>query len=81
MLGPVWPWILHFEPSLDAVSLRSDVINPVKIHSLVAGVQLGVPVETLRLALEPGYPKWLRIYPKILNHFGEPQNPKPFGGN
>ena len=29
------PSILHFEPSLDALSLRSDVISSKKIHSLL----------------------------------------------
>ena len=28
------PQMLHFEPSLDALSLRSDVISSIKIHSL-----------------------------------------------
>ena len=27
------PWILHFEPSLDALSLRPNVISSMKIHS------------------------------------------------
>jgi len=29
------PWILHFEPSLDALSLRSDIISPIKVFSLL----------------------------------------------
>jgi len=31
------PQILHFEPSLDALSLRSDVISSIKILSLWKG--------------------------------------------
>jgi len=36
-------WILDFEPSLDALSLRSDVISSIKIHLHARGLALSHP--------------------------------------
>ena len=36
--SPLWTPILHFEPSLGALSSRSDVVSSIKILSLGEGV-------------------------------------------
>ena len=35
------PYFLHFEPSLDALSLRSDVISSIEILSILSSVKVG----------------------------------------
>ena len=56
------PQSLHFEPPLDALSLRPDVIRPVKIISFFIGPEI-------RQERFPG--------PQSLNPKPKPLNPKP----
>ena len=45
--------VLHFDPSLDALSLRSDVTSSIKMLSLVIARPLTVAVTCLRTLVAP----------------------------
>ena len=69
-LNPFSYKILHFEPSLDALSLRSDVISSIKILSLRRSLERrrrGAAVSGGVVDLATKWlPKWLGCEPRLI---------------